>query len=51
VFVKIMRNVFSVDISLPHEITEGMTPYEAPREIPSDEATKSFKILYAVGKK
>lgn len=38
-------------ISLPAEITEGMSPYEAPREISSDEVTKSFKILYAVGRK
>jgi hypothetical protein len=38
-------------IPLPHEITEGMAPYEAPKAIPPDEVTKGFKILYAVGKK
>jgi SAM-dependent methyltransferase len=38
-------------IPLPHEITEGMTDYEPPIEIPIDKVNKDFKILYAVGKK
>ncbi len=38
-------------ISLPHEITEGMAPYEPPVEIPVDNVNRNFKILYAVGRK
>ena len=38
-------------ILLPHEITESMTDYEPPIEIPIDKVNKDFKILYAVGKK
>jgi len=38
-------------ISLPHEVTEDITVYEAPIEILVDRANKDFKILYAVGKK
>ncbi|MBM4308055.1 MAG: hypothetical protein FJ107_04710 [Deltaproteobacteria bacterium] len=38
-------------VPLPHEITEGMAPYEPPVEIPTDEVNRDFKILYAVGKK
>jgi hypothetical protein len=38
-------------ISLPQEITEGMAPYEAPREIPVGKVTRDFKILYSIGKK
>ena len=38
-------------VPLPHEVTEDMAPYEAPKAIPPDEVTKGFKILYAVGKK
>jgi len=38
-------------IPLPHEITEGMAPYEPPAEIPNDKVNRDFKILYAVGKK
>ena len=38
-------------VPLPHEITEGMAHYAQPVEIPADQTTKSFKILYAVGKK
>jgi hypothetical protein len=38
-------------VPLPHEVTEGMAQYEAPKAIPPDEVTKGFKILYAVGKK
>jgi hypothetical protein len=38
-------------IPLPHEVTEDMTPYEAPIEISVDKVNKDFKILYAVGKK
>jgi len=36
---------------LPHEITEGYCPYEAPIEISADEVNRDFKILYAMGKK
>jgi len=38
-------------IPLPHEITEGMSPYEPPVEIPADRKCKEYKILYAAGKK
>lgn len=38
-------------IPLPQEITEGMVPYDATVEIPSDRECKGFKILYAMGKK
>jgi hypothetical protein len=38
-------------VPLPPEITEGMTDYEPPVEIPPDREWKEFKILYAVGKK
>lgn len=38
-------------ISLPNEITDGMSPYEPPVEIPADRKCKEYKILYAVGKK
>lgn len=36
---------------LPSEITENMTSYEAPIEIPMDKVNIEFKILYAIGKK
>jgi len=36
---------------LPPEITENMAPYEPPVEISTDHSTRSFKIIYAVGKK
>jgi len=36
---------------LPNEITDGMSPYEPPVEIPADRKCKEYKILYAVGKK
>ena len=38
-------------IPLPHEVTKGMSSYEAPIEIPVDKANRSFKILYAAGQK
>ncbi len=38
-------------VPLPPEITEGMTTYEPPVEIPVDTVNRAFKILYAVGKK
>jgi SAM-dependent methyltransferase len=38
-------------VLLPPEITEGMTDYEPPIEIPPDRECKEFKILYAIGKK
>ena len=38
-------------LPLPNEITEGIADYEPPVEIPVDQVTRDFKILYAVGKK
>jgi len=38
-------------VPLPHEVTEGMSQYEAPIEISVDKVNKDFKILYAVAKK
>ncbi len=33
-------------IPLPHEITEGMTTYQPPVEIPKDKVNRNFKIIY-----
>jgi hypothetical protein len=38
-------------VPLPPEITENMAPYDPPAEIPADQASRDFKILYAIGKK
>jgi hypothetical protein len=38
-------------VPLPHEITEGMAPYEPPVEIPADRVNREFKIIYAIGRK
>jgi hypothetical protein len=38
-------------IPLPHEITEGMAPYELPVLIPADQPNRGYKIIYAVARK
>lgn len=37
-------------VPLPHEVYEGMAPYEPPVEIPSDRVSPGYKIIYAVGR-